>query len=206
LNAIELGQEHPQYYKNEWYHHAFVRKDNIVTEFINGVDITSYYWPKTWGGTRGTVIYGGGWSTTDVRNNIDELAIFDYAKYTKKFTPPMVPYNDIKQTVVDDIIGEVTVSGLTGITSANSKSYSLVDSSATETGRVWKTANDKWYIYFNDMNSYWCIASNTSPDSNDYVEVAYADCFDDPWSIEPIGYKKWYDNVTKVKISVTSNN
>ena len=211
LNAIQLAESHPQYIKNAWYHHAFVRQGSTVSEYINGVKVNESEFTATLGGEYSLAVYGGGWSQSDVRNNIDEFAIFNFAKYTKNFTPPFIPYDDEPSGLrtPDTAVGEVSVSGITSIPFANSKSYTLSNpdyNTEYPYTRIWKTANGEWYIYFDDRDGCWAIANTTSWDDANHVEAAYLSSnSDDQWNIEPIGNSGWIDSTTKAKVKVKVN-
>ena len=206
IKGENLAETHPQYKLNEWVHRAFVRKGTTVTEYINGVKVGTSEFAVAIGGERKISITGGGVASGsyDVRNYIDEFAIFDYAKYTKDFTPPFIPYDDEPSGLhsVDTAVRDVTVKGIKGISWANSKSYALVSSSATGTSRQWVTADGKWYICFNDMNMNWVIASTPYYYDAGYVEAAYIQYYDDQSMIEPIGHSGWRDAMgNKVKVT-----
>lgn len=212
IKGENLTDKRPQYKLKEWVHRAFVRKGTTVTEYINGVKVGTSEFTVALGGDRKISITGGGVASGsyDVRNYIDEFAIFNYAKYSGNFTPPFVPYDDIPSglRVPDTAVREVSVSGIKGITWANSKSYALAnpDYDPEEPQyRYWQTVDGKWYIYFNDMEGCWTIANSTYWDDPGYIEVAYIQSSSEQWQIEPIGSSEWVDAMTKTKVKVTAN-
>ena len=211
LNAVQLSESHPQYIVNAWYHHAFVRQGSTVSEYINGIKVAESEFTATLGGEYGLAVTVGGWGVYDVKNNIDEFAMFNYAKYTKNFTPPFIPYDDEPSGLrtPDTAVGEVSVSGITSIPFANSKSYTLSNpdyNTEYPYTRIWKTANGEWYIYFDDRDGCWAIANTTSWDDANHVEAAYLSSnSDDQWNIEPIGNSGWIDSTTKAKVKVKVN-
>lgn len=210
LNAVKLAETHPQYIENEWFHHAFVRQGSTVTEYINGVKVATHEFTATLGGNYGLAVYGGGWSQSDVRNNIDEFAIWNYARYVKNFTPPFVAYEDKPSGLrtPDTAVGEVTVSGIKSISWANSKSYTLDDDDYNPEypiSRCWVTVDGKWYIFFNDMDGRWVIANSQYYDDDGFVVAAYIASNEDQYYIDPIGNSDWVDAATKTKVKVTAN-
>lgn len=206
IRGVELAPTNPLYKEKEWIHRAFVRQGTTVTEYINGVKVATSEFTVPLGGDRKVSICGGGTNVGDVRNYIDEFAIFNYAKYDKNFTPPMVPYEDIPSGLheKDTTVGEVSVSGITSVTFANSKSYSLIDSTATGTSRKWKNATGDWFIVY-DANWVmgWCVTN--SDNEYDDSRIIAAVLVDDGMMWEPIGNSKWQDYYTKAKVKVTAN-
>lgn len=208
LQGINLKPTHPLYRKNVWFHRAFVREGTIVTEYINGHKVATSEFSVALGGSRFLAVYGGGTNVGDVRNNIDEFAIFNYAKYSKNFVPPFVPYEDVKSGLRgnDLTTGTVSVSGCKTIIFANGKSYKLVDSSATGSSRVWADERGEWFIVFDNwMDSTWQITNSLDWEYANRIVAAYIpnDDMVDMSSIEPIGNTKWvdyYDSSVKVNI------
>ncbi len=214
IKGANLDKNHPQYRYKEWVHRAFVRKGTTVTEYINGVKVGTSEFTVALGGSRGLSITGGGVreGAYDVRNYIDEFAIFSYAKYNLDFTPPVAPYPDIPSGLhtPDTQVGEVTVSGIKSIPWANSASYVLTNPDYDERYpylRVWATADKKWYIYFDDLNGCWSISNTTYWEDFNHIEVAYItnDSADSQSGIEPIGNSGWRDAMgNKVKVIANS--
>ena len=79
--------------KNEYFHRAFVRKagKTAVSEYINGVKVSE----SIFAGKLGNRIQWtmGGHDVTNSNKYGDELAIWDYARYTSDFTPPQFAYD-----------------------------------------------------------------------------------------------------------------
>ena len=212
IDAIRLSEGHPQYLKKEWFHHAFVRHGSTVYEYINGVKVNESEFTATLGGDNQlTIISSGGWSYGDIRNYIDEFAIFDYAKYTKNFTPPFMQYDDEPSGLrtPDTTVSEVTVSGITGIRFANSSSYYLTNpdyNTNYPTSRVWSTTDGKWFITFDDYEGGWVVANSLYWDDNNRITAAYIKMdMEAQYYIDPIGHSGWVDAITKKKIKVVAN-
>ena len=191
----------------EWTHCAWVRRSGtgIVEEYINGQKVGEIPFTAKIGG-RPTCIYGRGNSSSNQGVYSDEIAIFNYAKYTENFEPPTTPYNDeisgLNQN--NNPAREVSVSGHS-IRFINDKSFALIDSSATGTSRKWSTIDGKYFIVFDNMN-WWCwiITNVKDPMVNpDYVE--YARLTAAGMDIEPIGTEGWIDSFTQEPINVTNN-
>ena len=94
------------YVTKEWKHFALVhRYDGKVATYLNG-NIIGYTQVDT--PLEGPFIFYGAQSATGMAKNcyIDELAIFNYARYTQSFDVPTVPYighNELQLAVSSDI-------------------------------------------------------------------------------------------------------
>ena len=103
------------YVTKKWKHFALVhRYDGKVATYLNG-DIIGYTQVNT--PLEGPFTFYGSQSATGVAKNcyIDELAIFNYARYTQSFDVPTVPYigpNELQLAVSSDI----TITGSVGDT------------------------------------------------------------------------------------------
>lgn len=203
--------------EKRWFHHALVREagSQLVTEYIDGKPAAMYQFAPKLGGGRKVWVRAGGFEpgqSGDVRNYMDELAVFNYAKYHGEFTPPTEPYPDIISGLgrPKGSPREVTVSGITGIPFANDPGYALKNASSTGTSRQWDTEDGQWYMCFDwDSNYCWVIANKTSAWDDGYVCAARLVTSDDEDQstndFDPIGHDGWTDNITNKKISVTAN-
>ena len=196
---------------NRWVHRAFVRGagSNTVTEYWDGQQVATHTLSALLGGDRLVRIGGGSQIQSDAKDYLDELAIFNYAKYLgNSYEVPTRPYSDIISGIrqPSGIVREVRVSGLETIPFANDTSYALVDPTKTGTRRVWKTVDNKWYIYYDyEYEHTWVIANGTSAYADDWICVAKLNAQDEPDSEEPIGNSYWVDIKTNMSIFVGSN-
>ena len=139
--SILSGSNWGNYKSNEWTHCAWVRKEatGVVEEYINGQKVAEIPFTTKIGG-RPIIIYGGGNISSNQYLQMDEVAIFNYAKYTENFEPPTTPYNDeisgLNQN--NNPAREVSVSGHS-IRFINDKSFALQNSSLAGTSRIWET-------------------------------------------------------------------
>ena len=82
---IDTGKK---YTPNVWTHYAVVRKNGVFTIYENGVNIGTTNTYTTTNVNISKFAIGGSSSTTNTayKGYMDDLAIFDYAKYTGNFT------------------------------------------------------------------------------------------------------------------------
>ena len=171
-----------------------------------------YQFSTKLGGGRKVWVRAGGHepgNSGDVRNYMDELAIFNYAKYHGQFEPPTEPYADIVSGLgrQKGEPREVIVEGITSIVFANDPGYALLDSSATGTNRKWVTADGQWYICFDWNDTYsWVVCNGKSALDDGYICAARLVTDDDTDQtlddFDPIGHDGWIDNYTDKKIVV----
>lgn len=216
LSGINYQPGNKFYIKQRYFHHALVRDagSDKVVEYIDGVPAAVYTFAPKFGGRDVWVCAGGAepGNSGNIGNRMDELAIFNYAKYHGQFEPPTEPYPNIISGLgrPKGSPREVTVSGITGIPFANDPGYALKNAGSTGTSRQWGTEDGQWYIYFDwDSNYCWTIANKTSTWEDGYICAARLVTSDDVDQsmndFEPIGHDGWTDNITNKKISVTAN-
>jgi len=91
------------------YHIALVRKDDVVKLFVDGVSLSGCSFTDTY--TKDSEIYLND-RPSGTRNqgdfDIDELALYAYAKYDEDFTPPTEP---IDPSPIIEIGGTLAISG-----------------------------------------------------------------------------------------------
>ena len=99
------------YTPNVWAHYAVVRKDGVFTVYENGMQISVNSDNKDLSINLSDFSIGGSsLSGREYKGYIDDFAIYSYAKYTNKFTPPTVdaandPINiNSNQLVITDVI------------------------------------------------------------------------------------------------------
>ena len=78
-----------------WNHYAFVRKDDILSLYVNGNLIYNWLFNPTIPSTQQHVSFGGyytgsSWNTT--YNRFDEIRLSNIARWTENFTPPTQAY------------------------------------------------------------------------------------------------------------------
>ena len=213
LSMPDFPQSSEFYIAKRYFHHALVREagSEYVTEYIDGKPAAMHKFTPKLGGDRKVWVRAGGFEpgqSGDVRNYLDELAIFNYAKYHGQFDPPTSPYPDVKSGLRGgNEPREVKVSGLDGIIFANDPSYAMVNKAATGTSRQWITADGQWYLYFDwDGNYCWVIANKTSAWDDGYICAARLNAdYDIDQSAEdfdPIDHPDWIDNMTNKSIKV----
>lgn len=213
LSMPEFPQSSEFYIMKRYFHHALVREagSEYVTEYIDGKPAAMHKFTPKLGGDRKVWVRAGGFEpgqSGDVRNYLDELAIFNYAKYHGQFDPPTSPYPDVKSGLRgSNEPREVRVSGLDGIVFANDPSYAMVNKAATGTSRQWITADGQWYLYFDgDGNYCWVVANKTSAWDDGYICAARLNAdYDTDQSAEdfdPIDHPDWIDNITNKSIKV----
>ncbi|MBO7330004.1 MAG: hypothetical protein J6W00_14680, partial [Lentisphaeria bacterium] len=156
-------------------------------------------------GGRGVQIYRG---VSGFYSQCDELAMFDYAKYTADFTPPAAPYNDIVSGLNqnENPPREVKVSGCIN-RFVNDPSFALVDPNATGYNRIWVTFDGKYYIFCSWDYCAWIIANKTDFFQFDFVCYARLNVAsgEDWMEVEPIGHGGWIEEGTNQPISVVYN-
>ena len=190
--------------KNIWHHCAYVRRrgTGIVTVYVDGVKHSDIQFDKPIGGSRLTTIGSG------TSGYVDQLAIFNYAKYTSDFTPDYKEYLPIVSGLnqFDYPTREVGVSGC-ACRFVNNKSYALMDSSATGTNRVWASSDGKYYIRYEWETWYLTDSLGYSENAITYASLSVPMDPDTwmPLDIDPIGYPDWKDNFTNQPISVVYN-
>lgn len=85
------------YCDNAWHHVAFVRRNNVVSCFVDGIKLTTTFdWSPAYSIVPNKPIFIGGQMYDPVYWNgyVDELRIVKgLALYTANFTPPTAPYN-----------------------------------------------------------------------------------------------------------------
>lgn len=125
-----------------WRHHAFVRDagSTTVREYVNGTKIAEIEFSAKLGGNGKILRWHLNTESTGRNGYADELAIFDYAKYTADFTPPTSTY-EIKW----EDLPAVEVSGA-GFADANGI-YLCTTPFASGTDRVWIKPGTNFGIY-----------------------------------------------------------
>lgn len=125
-----------------WRHHAFVRDagSTTVREYVNGTKIAEIEFSAKLGGNGKILRWHLNTESTRRNGYADELAIFDYAKYTADFTPPTSTY-EIKW----EDLPAVEVSGA-GFADANGI-YLCTTPFASGTDRVWIKPGTNFGIY-----------------------------------------------------------
>lgn len=207
--SILSGSNWGNYKSDEWTHCAWVRKEaaEVVEEYINGQKVAEIPFTAKIGG-RPVVIYGGGSMWTNQCLHMDEVAIFNYAKYTENFEPPTTPYNDeisgLNQNSNEP--REVSVSGHS-IRFLNDSSFALQNPSSSGTSKIWETIDKKYFIIFDSMGYWtWVIKDSCDMwDGNTFARLNRND-IDDYESFDPINAEGWIDSFTELPINVISNN
>lgn len=128
--------------KGVWRHHAFVRDagSTTVREYVNGTKIAEIEFSAKLGGNGKILRWHLNKENTGRNGYADELAIFNYAKYTADFTPPTSTY-EIKW----EDLPAVEVSGA-GLADANGI-YLCTTPFASGTDRVWIKPGTNFGIY-----------------------------------------------------------
>ena len=214
LSGVNFQEGSPFYSKKRWFHHALVREagSQMVTEYIDGKPAAMYQFAPKLGGGRGVWVCAGGvemGQSGNIGNRMDELAIFNYARYHGEFTPPTEPYANVISGLgrQKGEPREVEVTGIESIIFANDPGYNLIDQTATGTSRRWVTADGQWYIYFDwDMEGTWVIANKTAAYDDGWVCAARLRYYDDAdpgaEDFDPIGHSGWVDYYTDKPITV----
>ncbi len=93
ITLINTGKK---YKENVWTHYAIVRKDGVFTIYENGINIGSTDRYKTVDVNISNFSIGGIGTNalTSYKGYMDDFAIYNYAKYTKEFTPPTAAQTD----------------------------------------------------------------------------------------------------------------
>lgn len=210
LMAKQLPSNHPLYIEKKWFHHAFVRQNGVVSEYINGTLVNTENWNHTIGGDYPLIIYGGGWETRDTRNYIDEFAIYTTAKYTKNFTPMDIELAALPNVSADNTVGDVSISGFVSVPKFNSRNWNLIRDGEYSYDKVWQLGTQKVYMIFRDMG--WVIC-NSLVDyyyyAPFYVEYAYNTYYDEygagQWGMDPIASRYWVESGTKAPLTISYN-
>lgn len=100
LEMVPISVTSDKYIHNDWKHIALVRKDSsIVYIYVNG-DLVGF---SNFNGSLNEPIkfYGTGTASGNTKlSYIDELAIFNYARYSDNFEPQVYPYVGAKEVSI----------------------------------------------------------------------------------------------------------
>ena len=166
--------------QNEWFHHAFVRNQDasVICEYVNGTKIGEFSMPEQLltNGSRYRLYVGLNTGYT-IQRWIDNLSIWDIAKYSENFTPPSEPYK-----IVWEDIPTITLSGA-GLENVNG-TYELITPEAAGKSRVWAKPMSPYLIKYNDDWWSWMIMNGTDNcysggESNDPWKDNWYDATDD---------------------------
>lgn len=106
INGRRLYAESSPLIAEQWYHVALVSKDGIRTLYVNGVadpminTEEEYLGPMTWwiGSWWDHPYYLSTQPELNLLGSLDELVIWNYAKYDGDFPPPTRPYSFLKSS------------------------------------------------------------------------------------------------------------
>ncbi len=90
--------------QGEWYHFACVfggaKTDPYIEVFVNGVSIVKHF--TTHGDTSNKLTIGrnGDYTKNHIKASLDEIVVWDHARYTTNFTPPSEPYSNMIKEII----------------------------------------------------------------------------------------------------------
>lgn len=161
--------------QNQWFHHAFVRKQDAsaICEYVNGSKIGEFAVPDGLlaSGSRYR-LYMGLNQSGGIQRWIDYLSIWDITKYSGNFTPPAEPYK-----IEWEDLPTITLSGA-GIEDVNG-TYELITPEAAGKSRVWAKPMSPYLIKYDD--DWWCWLIKNG-ENNCYSGSESDNPWDDEWS------------------------
>lgn len=148
---------------NTWYHYAFVRNNDTVYMFVNGVGVATGSYTAGWGTTAaGNVFIGCNRGDTWFVNGYmtDVRLVKGTALYTSAFTPPTQPLTAITNTSL--LTCQTNQSVNNNLFLDSSTNNLVVTRNGNTTQGTFSPYGENWSYYFDGASDYFIIG-NSAP-------------------------------------------